>query len=107
MEGGSVRSGESSPEVVALTTAEMLAALPESLMVPEGTSPAERRLSDVLTLYRAVFLNAREPIAIIDATGRYVEQNAAHQALIGYTNDELVGHTPAIHLGDDAFLRVA
>jgi PAS domain S-box-containing protein len=85
----------------------MLAALPEGLMLPEGATPAERRVADVLALYRAVFLNATEPVAIIDSAGRYLEQNVAHERLLGYTSDELRGRTPAIHLGDETFASIA
>lgn len=93
-------------ENTAASTAEMLAALPGGLMMPEGASLEERRLSDVLALYRSVFLNSTEAIAIVDRAGRYLEQNPAHQALLGYTDEELRGMTPAIHLGDDAFARI-
>jgi PAS domain S-box-containing protein len=93
--------------LLASTTAEMLAALPEGLMVPEGASAAERRLTDVLALYRAVFLHSTEPIAIIDSTGHYLEHNIAHELLLGYTSQELSGKTPAIHMGEDAFADIA
>jgi len=89
------------------TTAEMLAALPEGLMLPDGASPSERKVTDVLALYRAVFLNSTEPIAIVDSTGRYLEQNTAHELLIGYTHEELQGRTPAIHLGEETFAGIA
>jgi PAS domain S-box-containing protein len=85
----------------------MLAALPEGLMLPEGATPAERRVADVLALYRAVFLNSTEPVAITDSAGRYLEQNVAHELLLGYTADELRGRTPAIHLGDETFASIA
>jgi PAS domain S-box-containing protein len=91
----------------ALTTAEMLAALPEGLMLPAGALATERKVADVLALYRAVFLNSSDPIAIVDTMGRYLEQNPAHERLLGYSADELRGATPAIHLGDDMFAAIA
>src|SRR5437762_9074432 len=97
----------SSQDVVAPTTAEMLAALPEGLMVPAGPNPAERRVTDVLALYRAVFLNASEAIAIIDKNGQYLEQNVMHELLLGYPPGELVGQTPAIHIGEETFRDIA
>jgi len=93
-------------EVTAASTAEMLAALPDTLMLGEGMSPAERRLADVLALYRAVFLNSTEAVAIVDRNGRYLEQNPAHRALLGYTDEELTGRSPAIHLGDEVFSAI-
>ena len=93
----------STTDVVVPTTAEMLAALPDGLMVPAGADPAQRRVTDVLALYRAVFLNATEAIAIIDRSGVYVEQNVMHELLLGYAPGELVGQTPAIHLGEATF----
>ena len=93
-------------DVSAASTAEMLAALPDRLLLPDGAASDERRLTDVLALYRAVFLNCSEPIAIFDATGRYLEQNPAHEALLGYTIEELRGSTPAVHFADGAFLTI-
>jgi PAS domain S-box-containing protein len=58
-------------------------------------------------LYRAIFSHSREPIAIIDPQGVYIEQNAAHAELLGYSDDELKNQTPAIHLGDEVFAEVA
>lgn len=97
---------DASSRAVASTTAEMLAALPDGLMLPEGASPAERRVTDILALYRAVFLNSTEAIAIVDGAGRYLEQNVAHELLLGYTPEELNGKTPAIHLGDETFASI-
>jgi PAS domain S-box-containing protein len=59
-----------------------------------------------LALYRAIFANSTEAIAIVDANGFYLEQNAAHAALLGYSDDELRGKTPTIHLGDDQFAAI-
>jgi PAS domain S-box-containing protein len=64
-----------------------------------AASPAEKALA----LYRAIFVNATEPIAIIDTNGRYLEQNAAHRELVGYSDEEIRGQTPVIHLGESAF----
>lgn len=60
-----------------------------------------------LELYHEVFTHSNEPIAIIDTQGYYVEQNAAHAELLGYPDDELRGKTPAVHMGDEAFARIA
>lgn len=54
-------------------------------------------------LYRAIFGNSREAIAIIDRRGVYLEQNAAHAELLGYSDDELKNQTPAIHMGEEKF----
>jgi len=48
-------------------------------------------------LYRAIFNHSREPIAILDPQGRYLEQNNAHAQLLGYTDEDLRNQTPAIH----------
>jgi PAS domain S-box-containing protein len=58
-------------------------------------------------LYREIFVHSNEPIAIIDPAGRYLQQNNAHRELLGYSDEELVGQTPAIHLGDEAFQAIA
>src|SRR5258705_8369171 len=58
-------------------------------------------------LYRAIFRHAREPIAIIDPHGVYLEQNAAHAELLGYSDEELKNQTPALHMGEEEFANVA
>jgi PAS domain S-box-containing protein len=68
------------------------------------TSRMQRQLR--LDLYRAIFTHSREPIAIIDLEGVYLEQNAAHAELLGYSDDELTNQTPAIHLGKEVFAKV-
>ncbi|MFL6274705.1 MAG: PAS domain S-box protein [Blastocatellia bacterium] len=57
--------------------------------------------------YEAIFANSIDGIAIIDAEGNYLLQNRAHQTLLGYTDEELSGKSPAIHFGDEAFVRIA
>jgi PAS domain S-box-containing protein len=57
-------------------------------------------------LYREIFSHSREPIAIIDPQGVYLEQNAAHAALLGYSDDELRDQTPALHMGEEEFANV-
>jgi PAS domain S-box-containing protein len=57
-------------------------------------------------LYRAIFSYSREPIAIIDRQGLYLEQNAAHAELLGYSDDDLRNQTPAMHMGQEGFAKV-
>jgi two-component system, cell cycle sensor histidine kinase and response regulator CckA len=60
-----------------------------------------------MRLYHQVIVNAKEGIAIQDANGRIIEQNAAHRALLGYPDEELIGKTPGHYLegGRDEFGR--
>jgi PAS domain S-box-containing protein len=58
-------------------------------------------------LYREIFTHSNDAIAIIDSEAKYLEQNAAHRAMMGYEDHELYGHTPAIHLGEEAFEEIA
>lgn len=58
-------------------------------------------------LYQKIFAHAGDAIAIIDPQGYYVEQNEAHYRLIGYSDEELQGKTPAFHLGEEVFAEVA
>jgi len=58
-------------------------------------------------LYREIFNHSNEPIAIIDPAGHYLEQNAAHAQLLGYSDAELRNQTPAIHLGTEVFAEIA
>jgi PAS domain S-box-containing protein len=72
----------------------------------ELNTPAsvERELQQ--DLYRAIFRYSNEPIAIIDLQGFYLEQNAAHEQLLGYTDEELRHETPAVHMGEEHFAEV-
>jgi PAS domain S-box-containing protein len=54
-----------------------------------------------------IVANSSEGIAIIDLQGNYVQQNDTHRQLIGYSDDELRGKTPAIHFGEEVFQSVA
>ena len=71
------------------------------------TPPIETRPQLTDDLYREIFVHSREAIAIISPDGRYIEQNGAHYKLLGYSNAELHGQTPAIHLGEQVFAEVA
>ena len=79
----------------------------------DGSTRLERRRApgsaaeQALALYRAIFVKSTEAIAILDPDGCYLEQNAAHAELLGYTDDELREQTPAIHVGEEQFARIA
>ena len=73
---------------------------------PEGQTRSDLpSLTD--DLYREIFAHSKEPIAILDPLGNYVEQNSAHRELLGYSDEELKGQTPAIHLGAGVFQAIA
>lgn len=57
--------------------------------------------------FEQVFAQATDAIAIIDHEGRYLYQNPAHSRLLGYTDEQLVDRTPAIHIGPVAFQEIA
>lgn len=59
-----------------------------------------------LDLYRQVFRHSREAIAIVTPEGSYIEQNAAHQKLLGYSDEELEGNSPWLQMGPGACARV-
>ena len=69
--------------------------------------PAARPVDLHSDLYREIFVHSKEAIAIIDPDGYYLEQNGAHYLLLGYTDEELEGKTPAIHLGEQTFQEIA
>ena len=66
-----------------------------------------RRADERLRLYRKIFEVCGEGVAIIDADGKYIEQNAAHERITGYAADEILSRTPASHLGDEGFRRMS
>ncbi len=56
-----------------------------------------------MELYRKVFENAAEAIAIINTDGIIIKQNPAQYRMLGYSDDDLRGRTPAVYLGDELF----
>lgn len=76
---------------------------PSSAPLPHSALDRETRWA----IYREVVTNSSAAIAVIDAEGSYLEQNPAHRALLGYSDVDLVGATPAIHLGEPTFLEVS
>jgi PAS domain S-box-containing protein len=68
--------------------------------------PVPRLFQGSGEVYREVLHNSSDAIAILDPQGRYLEQNAAHRQLIGYSDEELAGRTPAVHLGEATFAEV-
>lgn len=73
----------------------------------DGPIRYQRRSEEKLALYQEIVANSSDGVAIIDLQGVYLEQNAAHRALTGFEDRELEGRTPAIHLGEEVFARVA
>jgi PAS domain S-box-containing protein len=69
------------------------------------TEQSEAR--DKLILYREIFANSSDGIGIIDPQGRYLEQNQSHARLTGFSDAEIRGQSPAIHLGLPAFEMIA
>jgi PAS domain S-box-containing protein len=70
---------------------------------PAPAEPTARPVELDSELYREIFLHSREAISIIDPEGFYLQQNGAHFTLLGYSDNDLEGQTPAIHLGEETF----
>src|SRR5688572_5032025 len=70
----------------------------------ETTSVVEQRAE--LAPYLHIFANSGDAIAILDPRGTYLEQNEAHRQLLGDSVEDLRGRTPAMHLGEDLFVKV-
>ena len=54
-------------------------------------------------LYRDIFINNEDGIAIMNLKGRYTEINRAHKEILGFPAEELNGKTPAVFLGERLF----
>jgi len=74
-------------------------------LVKDKTKQEKSR--EQLELYKKIFTRATDAIAIIGPSGKYIEQNEAHEKMLGYTSDDLEGQTPAIHLGESAFEEIS
>jgi PAS domain S-box-containing protein len=59
-----------------------------------------------LRLYQKIITDANYAVAILDLQGRFSYQNAAHASLVGYTDEELIGKTPALLLGEEKFSAI-
>ena len=68
--------------------------------------PAAKPVELHADLYREIFAHSKEAIAIIDPDGYYLQQNGAHFKLLGYSDDDLDGNTPAIYLGERTFQHI-
>lgn len=78
-----------------------------TILLVSGVLSEQEEAEGRMRLYKEIVQNSNEAIAIIDPQGYYLEQNPAHEKLIGYTDQELIGQTPAMHLGKEAFGRIA
>lgn len=56
-----------------------------------------------LLIYKKIFDYSHEAISITDINGVYIKQNQAHSEISGFTDEELIGKTPAMHTGDKLF----
>ncbi len=72
-------------------------------MKPTRVEPPNLSRTPPVPVYEEIFRRAQEAIAILDAEGRYVEQNQAHVLLFGYADRELLGRTPALQLAEANF----
>ncbi len=60
---------------------------------PNRASPFFRELTDHLPI----------PAILLDGQGRFLRQNTAHRATLGYTDETLAERGPATYMGDDHF----
>jgi PAS domain S-box-containing protein len=65
-----------------------------------------KRAEDKLKLYRKIFMNSLDGIAIFDAEGKFLERNPAHRRLSGYADKDLEGKGVAEILGLEALKEV-
>ena len=66
-----------------------------------------KRIQGQLRLYEEIFTHSIDGIAVIDLQGQYLQQNGAHEQILGYSTEDLTGNTPAIHLGEARFAHIA
>lgn len=77
--------------------------LVEAIAHLAGLAIEHKQGEERLALYHQIFVNSNDGIAVLDPQGYYLEQNAAHRAILGHSDDELRGRTPALHLGEEQF----
>lgn len=67
--------------------------------------PADRS-DELVELSLRLFSDAPGGIAILDREGRHLRQNAAHEQILGYGEEELAGLTPAAYLDEDQWAQI-
>ena len=67
---------------------------------------ARKQAEEKLLLSHEIITNAHDPISIMDLQGRFTYQNPAHASLVGFSDDELLGRTPALFLGEEMFASI-
>lgn len=55
---------------------------------------------------KKIFPNAKDAIIVIDSNGIFIEQNDCNRELLEFSDEELLGRTPAVYLGDFAFKKL-
>ncbi len=63
-------------------------------------------LQQDLSLYRRIFTNSYDCIAILNSEGEYLEQNAAHQKFFGLTDFDIMGESPSVIFGEERFKKI-
>lgn len=66
-----------------------------------------KQAEEKLKLFRHIFANATNAIALFDAQGHLIEQNEPHRALLGFSDEEIRTGYMATVLGDELFPRVS
>jgi two-component system NtrC family sensor kinase len=59
--------------------------------IEKSDANGNREMEERLRLYRAIITHSQDAVAIYDTEGRYLEQNPAHRALLGFSDEELIG----------------
>jgi PAS domain S-box-containing protein len=80
--------------------------LRETQRPSSGTTALAQESTLPLNLYREIFRHSSEAVAIISPQGTYIEQNSAHANLLGYSDQEIRGSTPAIHMEQRMFEEI-
>ena len=65
-----------------------------------------KQAEEKLKLFKHIFANTTDAVAVFDPQGHLIEQNAAHHTLLGYSDEDIRGGTAAVVLGDDLFRRI-
>jgi PAS domain S-box-containing protein len=64
---------------------------------------ALKQTEQSLRLYKEIFTHSNEAVAIINPEFRFLEQNDAHRKLLGYSDKEIRGLSPAALMGEETF----
>lgn len=66
----------------------------------------QRKFEEDILLYKMIFENNLDGIAILDLDQNYILSNKAHSSITGYSSEEIIAKKPSLFLGEKLFYEI-